>query len=111
MGAAPLPCSGRKLARERAYVTRRASEALFDPFDNANVALAGLAERLERSLIVGAVVRGDGLLDAVELDQDGALRDALLVGLRRDASREKAAAVFDDCGPTELGIGGKRVRI
>jgi hypothetical protein len=37
-------------------------------------------------------MRGDRLADAVELDEDRALRKAVLVALRRDSARQDAPA-------------------
>lgn len=46
-----------------------------DAFDDAEVALDAVGEGGQRLLVGGTLVRRDGLLKAVELDQDGALGD------------------------------------
>src|SRR3989442_10712242 len=50
-----------------------------DAFDEAHVALGGVAERAQRFLVAGAVVRGDGALEAVEFHHHRALVDPVLV--------------------------------
>src|SRR3984893_12981750 len=79
-----------------------------DSLDDAHVALRGIAQRDECRLIAGAVVRGDRLGDAGELDQDGALVDAGLIGLGSAAAGEEAAAAGGDRGAGQLGVLGKR---
>ena len=59
---------------------------LLDAFDDAQVAVDGLAEHSEGLLIAGAVMRGDRLVDAVELDDHHPLQYPGLVGLRRCAA-------------------------
>ena len=52
---------------------------------------------------------GDGFFDAVELDQDGALCDALLIILGCAAASEEAAAVAGQRGSREPGIEARGV--
>src|SRR5277367_1278044 len=75
-------------------------------YDDAQVALAGIAEHFERGLIARAVVRRRGLFDALELDQNGALLEAFFVGFCRGAARQKTAAAGCNRGPRELGVFG-----
>src|ERR1700682_5387288 len=70
----------------------RCHETLIKPFDDADVAHRAVAERLERVLISGALVGGDGLLDARELRHHDAFLLARLKGCRRRAASEIAAA-------------------
>ena len=46
-------------------------------------------------MIGGAVVGGSGLFNTVELGHNGALCDALLIGLDGPAARKEAAAIAD----------------
>src|SRR5262245_16122691 len=80
----------RRVAPGRTRVrTQRSGEALED----AEVALGAVAQRLQRFLVAGAVVRRVGLGEALELDQHRALAHALLVGLGGQAAREEFSAV------------------
>src|SRR5262249_13721888 len=81
-------------------------------FDDAHVAfdVAG-AECLKRLLVDGRIVTGDGLVNAVELDQDHAFVYARLVNLCRVTPREKAAAGALDRRHGELGVGLPGLRI
>ncbi len=54
--------------------------ASIDSFDDAQIALGSVSERTEGLLIPGTVMCGDGLRDAVELNQDSALIEPILVG-------------------------------
>jgi hypothetical protein len=54
--------------------------ASIDSFDDAQIALGSVSERTEGFLIPGTVMCGDGLRDAVELNQDSALIEPILVG-------------------------------
>ena len=47
--------------------------SVIDAFDNSNVALRSIAQDSECGLVAGAVVGGNRLSEAVELDQYGAL--------------------------------------
>src|SRR5215472_7729244 len=94
---------------------------LFDPvrraprlcqrFDNANVALGGVAQHLPCGLIAGAFEGGDGLLHAVEFDEDNALDQSLFVSFGGVATGEKAATSSDHRWSRELGVFGKGVLI
>src|SRR5579859_7324736 len=90
---------------------RRSRACSLDTLDDAQVALAALAERVEGLAIVGAVMGGNSLCDALEFDDDGALREAVLVGLDRNTPSEKAAAVPGDRGSCEFGVSRERVGI
>jgi hypothetical protein len=67
-----------------------------------------LPERDERLLIRGAVVRGDGLFNAIELDGNGALRNALLIRLDGAAASKEAAAISDYGWSGELSVRRQR---
>ena len=89
-------------------MARRASRhaaALGIPLDDAEIAHRAVAERLERFLIGGRVMRGDRLRDAVPFDNDGAFLLPGLVGHLRNAAGEKPGAAGGERGPGELGIG------
>ena len=53
---------------------------------------------------------GDGLLDTVELDQHGALLEAVFVNLRRLAARQKAPSAASERRTGELRVCVKFVR-
>lgn len=78
----------RAITRRVGCRTRRSS----DPFNDAYIALGAAAERFERGLVSRAVMRGDCLRDAVELDDNRALIQPRLVSLGRHSAREVAAA-------------------
>jgi hypothetical protein len=46
---------------------------LREPFNDAHVALGGVSEGSEGRLVARAVMCGDGLFDAIELNKDRAL--------------------------------------
>src|SRR5690348_3168470 len=60
-------------------------------FDDAHVPLARVAERGECLLIGGAVMGGDGLFNAIELNRYGALCNSLLIGFDGTVSSKEAA--------------------
>ena len=80
-------------------------------FDDAHIAFTRIAERGECLLIGRAVVGGNGLFDAVELDRNGALSDALLIGLDGAAASRKAAAIAGYGWSGEFGVRRQRGRI
>jgi len=80
-------------------------------FHDAEVSDGAVAQKLERGLVAFAVMGGDGAVDAVELDDDDALGEALLVGLGGRAASQEAAAGGADRRRGKLGIGGQGVRI
>src|SRR5713101_6841860 len=80
-------------------------------FDDAQVALGGLAEHLERGLIALAVVGRDSALDAVELDHNHALGNPGLVRFRRVPAGQEAPACGGNGRSRELRVGGERIRI
>jgi hypothetical protein len=55
-------------------------------------------------------MRGDRLLDTVELDQHGPLLQAVLVDLRRLATGQKSPSAGSECRTGQLGVGGKFLR-
>src|SRR5208282_4896185 len=85
--------------------------ALCQAFDDAQIALGGLAEHLERGLIAVAVVRRNGAINAVELDHDDALGHSGLIGFRRVCARQEAPAGGGYGWASELGVGGERLRV
>src|SRR6516165_7658030 len=80
-------------------------------FNDANVALGGVAQHLQCGLIARAVVGRGGFIQAVELDQDNALDHSLFVSFGGVAAGEEAAASSDHRRPRKLGVFGKGVRI
>src|SRR5215469_2247766 len=80
-------------------------------FDDANVALGGVAQHLQCGLIAGAVEGGDGFRHAVELNDDSALNQSLFVSFGGVAAGEKATASSNHCWSRELGVFGKGVRV
>jgi hypothetical protein len=77
---------------------------LLQPFDDAQVAHRAVAERLERFLVGGTIVRGLGLRDALPLDDDRAFLLPGLVGQRRNAAGEKLRAAGGKRRSRELGV-------
>jgi hypothetical protein len=69
-----------------------------DAFDDAEVALDAVGEGDQRLLVGRTLVRRDGLLEAVELDQDGALGDSGVM-------RHDPTATGED--PTAPGLDGR----
>src|SRR4249919_214415 len=65
-------------------------------FNDSDVAFSRADEMDKRGLVVWMLVRIDRLLQAVELDDDKARRNALFVGPCGYATREDAAAVRND---------------
>ncbi len=80
-----------------------------DAFDDADFPFGTVAQSGQRGLVGGAVMSGDSLLDAVELDQHDALLQAALVNLRRFAARQKAASPGSEGRTGELRVCGKFV--
>src|SRR6516225_5642664 len=62
---------GAELQTRHKGLPRTRGERLVDALDDPQVAVGPLAEGLERFLVPGAVMGGRGLLDAVELDDNG----------------------------------------
>ena len=58
-----------------APLTENRSERSGQPFDDAQIALDGVAEDFQRRLIARTIVSRGGFLDAVELDHHDALFD------------------------------------
>src|SRR5271166_3597385 len=83
--------------------------SLLQPLDNAQVAHGAVAQRAQRLLVGGAVVGGDGPLDARELGNDDALALARFVGGGGGAAREIAPAEGSNRGARKRGVGGKLV--
>lgn len=66
---------------------------LVDSLDDAQVPIDCLAQYAQRFLVCSAVVRRDRLRDAVELDQNGALVEAVVIhwaGVPRARTRPPA---------------------
>src|SRR6188768_454393 len=78
-----------------------------ESLDDADVAIDGVAQGPQRLGVRGAVVRRDGLRDAVELDQHHALLYGVVVNLGGIAAREEAPAGALQRGPGELGVIGE----
>src|SRR6516165_11067014 len=94
-----------------AFASNADAGRLCQRFDDANVALGGVAQHLQCGLIAGAVVSRDGFLHVVELEDDDALEQALFVSLGGVAAGEKATASSNHRRPRELGVFGKDVRV
>ena len=75
---------------------------------DAHIAFTGIAKRGECLLIGRAVVGCDGLLNAVELDCNGALRNTLLIGLYGAAASKEAPAIAGYGWSGEFGVCGQR---
>src|SRR5258705_12301510 len=85
---------------------------LLQPFDDPDVALAGvLAERGKRLLVAGTVIGRDGLIYAGKFNQHRALHQTLFHRLRGSAASQKASARRGQSRSRQLGIGGERVGI
>ena len=74
-----------------APLTENRSERSGEPFDDAQVALDGIAEHFQRRLIARTIVSRRRFLDVVELDQHDALFDAFFVSLGGRAAREETS--------------------
>ena len=70
--------------------------SVVDAFDDANVALRSIAQDCECGLVAGAVVGGNRLSEAVELDQYGALINPDLISFGNTAAREVATATGEN---------------
>src|SRR5688500_11870495 len=90
----PAPCAGALSG------TKCSAHAL----DDAEVALGAVAERLERLLVGGSVVRGHGLVDVVELDDHHALLHTELVHARWQRAHDEFAARLLYRRDRELGV-------
>src|SRR6476661_7547308 len=82
-----------------------------DAFDDAEVALDAVGEGRQRLPVCLALVCRDGLFEAVELDQNDALRDSGFVGDDSTATGQGAPATGLD-GPTgQLVVGSQPFRV
>jgi hypothetical protein len=70
--------------------------SVVDAFDDANVALRSIAQDSECGLVAGAVVGGNRLGEAVELDQYGALINPDLISFGNTAAGEVATATDEN---------------
>ena len=83
-----------------------------DAFDDAEVALDAVGEGHQRLLVSLALVCRDGLFEAVELDQDDALRDSGLVGDDSAAAASQGPPAPGLDGRTgQLVVGSQRLRV
>ncbi|GIH49937.1 hypothetical protein Mro03_51160 [Microbispora rosea subsp. rosea] len=82
-----------------------------DAFDDAEVALDAVGEGDQRLLVGRALVRRDGLLEAVELDQDGALGDSGVMRHDATATDEGPAASGLDGGTGQLVVSSQLLRV
>ena len=90
--------------KEKARAACRRARSVVDAFDDAHVALRRIAQDTECGLVVGAVVGGDRLGEAVELDQYSALIDTGVISLGGAAAREKAPTAGEDGRSGKLGV-------
>jgi len=84
-----------------------ANEIMLNPqklytFHDADVAFRAVAERIERGLVAGRIMRGGRRRHAVELDHDAALVQPGLIGFRRRAARQELSARRLDRGPASF---------
>src|ERR1700733_6410125 len=82
-----------------------------DAFDDAEVALDAVGEGHHRLLVCLALVCRGGLFKAVELDQDGALRDSGLVGDDSTATGQEAPPPSLDSRTGQLVVGSQPLRV
>src|SRR5262249_48205323 len=73
-------------------------------FNDSDLALDRPFEQLLRGTVFGAFNRGDGLLHAVEFDQNHALLQSAFVAFDCDRASQDAAAAFFDRGTGEFRI-------
>src|SRR5262245_13325992 len=71
-------------------------------FDDANVALCSIAQDSDCGLVAGAVIGGDRLGEAAELDQYSALVNLGLISFGNAAAGEVATATGDNGGNGKL---------
>jgi hypothetical protein len=77
----------------------------------AEVALDAVGEGDQRLLVGRTLVRRDGLLEAVELDQDGALGDSSVVCEDPTATDEDPTAPGLDGRTGQLVVGSQPLRV
>jgi len=82
--------------KEKARAACRRARSVVDAFDDAHVVLRRIAQDIECGLVAGAVVSGDRLGEAVELDQYGALIYAGFISLGGVAAGEEAPTAGED---------------
>jgi hypothetical protein len=82
-----------------------------DGLDDAQVAFGGISEHAQSSLVGRALVGGDGLVDAVELDQGRSLGYSGLEDPSRISPGEKAAIRCPHGRAGKLDVGGEPIGI
>src|SRR3954452_18213627 len=82
-----------------------------DAFDDAEVALEAVGEGYQRLLVSLALVCRDGLFEAVELDQDDALRDSGFAGDDSAATGQDPPARGLDGRTGQLVVGSQPLRV
>src|SRR5688572_22407679 len=91
----------------RQRLERRLSMSLLDAFDDPKIPLYAVAQSAQRFLVAGAVTRGVRRGEAVELDDDRALQQSLLVRLRGGSAHDELAARGEDRRCGELRVRGE----
>lgn len=82
-----------------------------DAFDDAEVALDAVGEGGQRLLVGRTLVRRDGLLEAVELDQDGALGNSGVMRHDPTATDDGPTAPGPDGRTGQLVVSGQLLRV
>jgi hypothetical protein len=91
----------------RAPRRRRRLDRSGDGLDDAQIAFGCISEDAQRSLVGRTLVRGDGLVDTVELDQGGSFEHAGLEDPGRIAAGEKVASRCPHRRSGKLDVCGK----
>ena len=68
------------MRRWRGACDCRAGSQPIQPFEQANISVGAVTERFQGGLVGGALISGDGRLEAGEFDQNGPLGDTVLFG-------------------------------
>src|SRR5262249_19230240 len=97
--------------RTKAKARTSCAHSVINALDDAQVAIRPITQDSECSLVIGAVVGGNRLGEAVELDQYCALLDATLIRLGGHATSEEAPARGDNRGHSKFGICLSRRRV
>src|SRR5215469_801925 len=84
---------------------------LLDAFNDSEVALHGITQYVERSLISPAVERAHRLFEGLEFDDDRAFFDSGAMGERRNASNQEASSAIGDRWCCEARVGRQPLRV
>ena len=83
----------------------------FGALDDAHITIGSVTECTERLLIPGTVMRRDGLRDAIELEEDGALIEPIFIDTRGQPAREETAPCRLKCRASEPRIGSESLLV